>query len=89
MDLYLEHNPFDGTQLCAQVDPELFFSDEEGVYAHLAQAKAICKSCPLVTPCLEYALSHTDLDGVWGATTLKERSLMRRRRAYRGVRSPR
>lgn len=80
MDLYLEPHPFDGTQHCQDVDPELFFPNEEGVYEDLQRAKDICKGCPLNLNCLQYALKHPELEGVWGATTLKDRRLMRRRK---------
>ena len=91
MDLYSEHQLFDGSQLCAQVDPELFFTREKDdltdstpeEYADMYTAKAICKSCPLTLDCLEYALRHPELDGIWGATTPHERRLMRRRKRAR------
>jgi WhiB family redox-sensing transcriptional regulator len=80
MELYLEHQPFDGSQLCAQVDPELFFPEE---YDNVHEAKAVCRSCPLTTSCLEYAMAHPELEGIWGATTPHERRLMRRRKRAR------
>lgn len=80
MDLYLEHNPFDGTQLCASADPELFFPDDEGVYHHVEQAKQICLSCPLTSACLMYALKDPRLQGIWGATTPRERKNLRKRK---------
>lgn len=62
---------FDGTQLCAQVDPELFFP-ERGEQATATQAKAICAQCPFKTPCAEYALRF-EIRGIWGGTSEQDR----------------
>lgn len=80
MDLYLESTPFDGTQLCSQVDPELFFPEDYEDRKAVHSAKKVCSECPLTTACLTYALSNPELDGVWGATTPRERKNMRRRK---------
>lgn len=36
----------------------------------------LCQRCPLVNPCLDYALDH-DVKGVWGGTTHAQRKRMR------------
>ncbi len=36
----------------------------------------LCQRCPLVIPCLDYALDH-DVKGVWGGTTYAQRKRMR------------
>lgn len=61
--------------LCRQIDGDLWFP-EHGESPHIA--KRVCRVCPVVTPCLEFALSLPDVAGVWGATTPKERQRMRR-----------
>jgi len=44
-------------------------------------AKAICRSCHVRQPCLEFALDRRERDGVWGGATEKERRrLLRQRR---------
>lgn len=59
--------------LCAQTDPELFFPRGPA-----AQAKRICRACPVIAECLCYALSSpVVLSGVWGATTERERRGLR------------
>jgi len=66
---------------CAHVDPELFFpvSEVAGRYDPAIQiAKALCRTCPVITPCREYALATPTLQGIWGATTDKERRKIRR-----------
>ncbi len=66
---------FDGTQPCAETDPEAFFADD-GVYT---AAKRICSTCEWREPCLEYAL-HVTVEGVWGGTSPRERQAIRRER---------
>jgi hypothetical protein len=39
--------------------------------------QVLCERCPLRRPCLQYALDH-DVDGIWGGTTMRERSHLRR-----------
>lgn len=59
-----------GDALCAQTDPELFFSDKaEDVDA----AKKVCARCPIRAQCLEGALASHERHGVWGGTTETER----------------
>ncbi|MEV5785067.1 WhiB family transcriptional regulator [Streptomyces sp. NPDC052287] len=47
----------------------------------IRQAKATCRTCPIATACLRWALTHPDLSrgGVWAATTAPERAALRRR----------
>lgn len=80
MDLYLESAPFNGTQLCKSVDPDLFFPEDYEDRKTVLGAKAICKDCPLTVACLEYALGDSGLDGIWGGTTPQERKNLRRRK---------
>jgi len=61
---------------CAQTDPELFFP-EKG--KPCVSAKLVCRRCPVVAACLEWALkSPIRVDGIWGGTTPKERQELRR-----------
>lgn len=41
----------------------LFFSEE---LDDISRAKAICRRCPLMTPCLEGATARREPWGVWG-----------------------
>jgi WhiB family transcriptional regulator, redox-sensing transcriptional regulator len=65
---------------CQGLDPDIFYppSDEEAV-----SAKSVCESCPVRQPCLEFALSVREKDGVWGGCTERERRriIRQRRRA--------
>jgi WhiB family redox-sensing transcriptional regulator len=60
--------------LCAQSDPDLWFQENTTP----AQARALCRGCPLTEPCLQEAL-RSPVVGVWGATTTQERVGLRRR----------
>ena len=75
--------PFiDGSQACADEDPELFFAPDgaRGVAkeAREEDAKAICARCPLVRPCLAHALTNAEW-GVWGGTSEDEREALQHR----------
>jgi WhiB family redox-sensing transcriptional regulator len=73
---------FDGSQPCAQTDPELFFPDNAGeAFKRKSIVKLICGSCEFQTDCLEYALNN-DVLGIWGGVLESER---RRLRRYRRV----
>lgn len=39
---------------------------------------AICVACPVKTECLNYALEDPSLKGVWGGTSARQRSRLRR-----------
>jgi WhiB family transcriptional regulator, redox-sensing transcriptional regulator len=64
---------------CAQADPDLFFpiSSAGRALVQIAKAKAICAACPVRQPCLEFALEHDLVHGIWGGTTPAERQAWR------------
>lgn len=71
--------PFDGTQPCRELDPELFFPvTSREVYYHQQQTRPACGDCPFLQACRDYAISH-NVDGFWGGTTAAERREERRR----------
>ncbi len=71
---------FDGTQLCAQTDPELFFpSSPVLTVKHKRLTQPICNACHFKSECLEYALT-TDVSGIWANTSDNDRRLLRRKR---------
>lgn len=61
---------------CVDADPEVFFADHQGD-RHSRLAKAVCATCGVREPCLEYALRDPGLDGVWGGLTARERGALR------------
>ena len=65
---------------CRHRDPDLFFPEGTAGPAirQADQAKRLCQSCPVRTPCLEFALRHGLAFGIWGGTTGEERRSIRR-----------
>jgi WhiB family transcriptional regulator, redox-sensing transcriptional regulator len=67
---------------CHGTDSRLFFP---GRGESAAEAKAICRECPVRRACLDYAVAHAELWGVWGGTTLAERRNMHAERQPRSA----
>lgn len=62
---------------CAETDPEVFFP-KTGDMRGSRKAKAICRGCPELLVCREYAISHADIVyGIWGGLTSYERQRLR------------
>jgi WhiB family redox-sensing transcriptional regulator len=72
---------------CLGEDPDLFFpiGTTGPAIAQAEAAKAVCRRCPVVSDCLEWALTNYQDSGVWGATTEDERRSLRRVGAGAGV----
>lgn len=49
------------------------------------KAKAICSQCPVLTECLDYALSRPEKYGFWGGLDERQRAAERRRIQRRGL----
>ena len=56
--------------------PPASFERKEEKDEREARAKAICATCPVRKPCLEYALRIREPHGIWGGLTESERRLM-------------
>lgn len=59
-------------------DPDLWHASEHDT-GRVRQAEAICRACPVALHCLLYALDIPALDGIWGATTSRQRTRIRNR----------
>ena len=67
---------------CRDESPSRFFpSDGVGVEV----ARRICATCPVKSPCLEYALAHRIDHGVWGGCSERERRRIPKRRRLAAV----
>ena len=64
--------------VCAQVDANLWFPDKG---KRGSAAKAICRTCPVIDACLAHALADPSIQGIWAATSEKERAKLRREAA--------
>lgn len=61
---------------CREADPELFFPGErDSAYPALA----VCRTCPVAQPCLQFALTFEPArdHGVFGGTTPPQRRRLR------------
>lgn len=69
---------------CREVPPSTFFpSDGVGVDV----ARRLCQTCPVMEPCLEYALVERIDHGVWGGASERERRrILKRRRTEAALR---
>jgi WhiB family redox-sensing transcriptional regulator len=71
--------------LCRRYENIVFFGDdgesELEKQGREARAKSICKTCPVLEPCLEFAMETNQKYGIWGGLTSKERASLKRRRA--------
>jgi WhiB family redox-sensing transcriptional regulator len=71
---------------CRGIESSVFFSpDKERGHARArreARAQAICRDCPVLTPCREHALAAQEPYGIWGGMTEtdRRRHVNRRRR---------
>jgi len=69
--------------LCKDLETAVFFpSRGESV----APIKLICKACPVVKPCLEYAMKSGEKFGIWGGTSERDRRRMRGMRGRQRIR---
>ncbi len=70
---------------CRPMDNLIFFGEEGESelerQAREAKAKAVCRTCPVQDPCLEFAMETNQKYGIWGGLTDKERASLKRRRA--------
>jgi WhiB family transcriptional regulator, redox-sensing transcriptional regulator len=63
---------------CKGADPDIFYdSDRE------REALSYCYRCDVADECLEHALTRPETEGVWGATTERQRYTILDRRKRR------
>jgi WhiB family redox-sensing transcriptional regulator len=70
---------------CRDEDPELFFpiGTSGPALRQLAEAKKVCRRCPVADDCLSWAASTGQDAGVWGGFSEDERREIKRR-GWRG-----
>ncbi len=68
---------------CREEDPDLFFpiGNTGPALLQTEEAKAVCRRCPVMERCLQWALESGQEHGVWGGLDEDERRRMKRRAA--------
>lgn len=65
---------------CRGMDTTLFVGPDGEVRADRefreTEAKSVCRTCPLISECLDWAVSNTEI-GIWGATNDDDRKAIR------------
>lgn len=69
--LDIRHLSWQRHAACQDTDPDIFFDDDAHPEAH-----ALCQTCPVITDCLDFAMTHS-LSGYWGGTTDRQRRAIR------------
>lgn len=66
---------------CRDEDPELFFpvGTSGPALMQIAEAKKVCRRCPVQKECLNYALETGQNDGVWGYMSEDQRRALSRK----------
>lgn len=72
---------------CLGHDTELFFPAgcTGPAQEQAEQAVAICRQCPVITQCLDWAVTTGQDDGIWGGLTEDQRRALRRSRTQRRI----
>jgi WhiB family redox-sensing transcriptional regulator len=66
---------------CGQEDPELFFpvGNTGPALLQIEEAKAVCRRCPVMETCGDWAMDTGQDSGVWGGLSEDERRAIKRR----------
>ncbi|WP_331762786.1 WhiB family transcriptional regulator [Streptomyces anulatus] len=71
--------------VCQDEDPDLFFpiGTTGPAVVQAEEAKAVCRRCPVMEICLQWALVSGQDHGVWGGTDEEDRRRIKHRTARR------
>ena len=78
IDLGVDDRPWARFGACRRYDPDVFFPGPDG---SPDQAVRICRACPVVDECREWALDARVRYGIWGGLTERDRRRLLRRSA--------
>ena len=67
--------------LCGEIGGDFWYPEKGG---STRLAKAVCRSCEVRGPCLEYALANDERFGIWGGKSERERRRLKRQSANQG-----
>jgi WhiB family redox-sensing transcriptional regulator len=66
-------------------DGDPFYPDDWRDAELVSRGKAVCAGCPVVLACRDFAVAERVDDGIWGATTPRERFWLREEAAQRNA----
>jgi WhiB family transcriptional regulator, redox-sensing transcriptional regulator len=69
------NEPWYERAVCPQTDPEAFYPKKGG---STREAKRICRGCPVIDQCLQWALDNDERFGIWGGLSERERRRLKR-----------
>lgn len=77
--LYAPAPQLPGAACKGHVDPELWFASppQPGWRRRADEAKALCRGCPHVDGCAEWAMEQPELWGIWGGLSAADRDRLR------------
>ena len=70
IEAVINQQPWADAAICSSVDPELFHPPKG---ASNIEAKRICGMCTVRQECLDYAITHNEIRGIWGGLSAGER----------------
>lgn len=74
MRMNLCHEDWMDQASCQYVDPELFYQDDGQLSQRKAEAAVkVCRHCPVIKECLQWAFRVDDQFGVLGGMTPRDR----------------
>ncbi|MET9427910.1 MULTISPECIES: WhiB family transcriptional regulator [unclassified Streptomyces] len=75
--------------VCREEDPDLFFPIGNTGLAllQIEEARTVCRRCPVMEQCLQWALESGQEHGVWGGLSEDERRALKRRAARNRARN--
>jgi WhiB family redox-sensing transcriptional regulator len=62
---------------CTSADPDAWHPDRGG---SVADAKRVCRRCPVIADCLKYALDTDQWQGIWGGLSPRQRRALVRQK---------
>jgi len=63
---------------CQTSDPDAWFPEGGSPNPNLHPAIKLCKVCPVMTLCLQYALINNEQHGIWGGMNSRQRARLRK-----------
>lgn len=73
-DVHVE--PWRAKAACRDLDPALWYPQRSDGNPMGRAGKDRCRSCPVVTDCLEHALAKREKQGIWGGASTRRRRVL-------------